>query len=136
MKWQFLYLVLILGVVLALANDWLYPSANGNDLYPRWYGTQVLLQGGDPYGWQVREESERHNYGHVLSANLRGSGVAEGVILRSAGWKMRSVFERHAIITNCEIQDAVQRLEDRRGQLGAKPSEPVRANVSVPAAVN
>ena len=68
MKWHSLYLVLFFGLVLALANRWLYPSANGNDLYPRWYGTQVLLRGGDPYGRQVTEESERHNYGHVLSA--------------------------------------------------------------------
>jgi hypothetical protein len=95
-----------------------------------------LLQGGDPYGSQVTEESERHNYGHVLLAKLRSSGVAEGVIMRIGGWKMRSRFERYAIITNREIQDAVQWPEDRRGLLGAKPSEPVGANVSVPAAVN
>ncbi|HJT00828.1 MAG TPA: hypothetical protein VJ756_17175, partial [Terriglobales bacterium] len=68
MKWQSFYLVLVFGLVLALANHWLYPAANGNDLYPRWYGTHVLLHGGDPYGRQVTEESERHNYGHVLSA--------------------------------------------------------------------
>jgi hypothetical protein len=136
MKWHSLYLVLILGLILALAKHWLYPAANGNDLYPRWYGTHVLFHGGDPYGRQVTEESERHNYGHVLSANLRSSGVAERVIMRIGGWEMRSVFERYAIITNCEVQDAAQRLEDRRGQLGAKPSESVRANVSVPAAVN
>jgi hypothetical protein len=67
MKWQSLYLVLVFGLVLILANHWLYPAANGNDLYPRWYGTQVLLHGGDPYGRQVTEESERHNYGHVLA---------------------------------------------------------------------
>jgi hypothetical protein len=99
MTWHSLYLVFIFSLVLALANHWLYPSANGNDLYPRWYGTHVLLHGVDPYGRQVTEESERHNYGQVLSANLRSSGVAEGVIMRIGGWKMRSVFERYAIIT-------------------------------------
>ncbi|HJS97937.1 MAG TPA: hypothetical protein VJ756_02515 [Terriglobales bacterium] len=84
MKWESLYLVLILGLVLAPANNRLYPSANGNDLYPCWYGTHVLFHGGDSYGRQVTEESERLNYGHVLLAKLRSSGVAEGV--SCGGW--------------------------------------------------
>ena len=69
MKWRFFYIILSLGAVLAVANHWLYPSANGNDLYPRWYGTYVLLHGGDPYSLQTTQESERYHYGHVLSGD-------------------------------------------------------------------
>lgn len=68
MKWRFLFSFLLLAATLAVANRLLYPSASGDDLYPRWYGTYVLLRGGNPYSHAVTAESQRHNYGHVLSA--------------------------------------------------------------------
>jgi hypothetical protein len=36
--------------------------------------------------------------------------VAEGVIMKIGGWKTRSVFERHAIVSQSDIGEAMSAL--------------------------
>jgi hypothetical protein len=57
----------------------------------------------------------------TAARNLRRAGVAEGVIIvimRIGGWRTRSVFERYNIVSQAEIQDALQRLERQNSEGG------------------
>jgi len=54
-----------------------------------------------------------HDLRRTAARNLRRAGVAEGVIMKIGGWRTRSVFERYAIVTQSDIKDAVQKLENQ-----------------------
>jgi integrase len=51
------------------------------------------------------------------------SSVAEGVIMKMGGWKTRSVFERYAIVAESDMDDAIERVEALRAQIGHKEPE-------------
>jgi integrase len=53
-----------------------------------------------------------HDLRRTAARNLRRAGVAEGVIQRIGGWKTRSVFERYNIVTQTDIADAMNKLEE------------------------
>lgn len=52
-----------------------------------------------------------HDLRRTAARNLRRAGIAEGVIMKIGGWRTRSVFERYAIVSQTDIQDAMQKLE-------------------------
>ncbi len=53
-----------------------------------------------------------HDLRRTAARNLRRAGIAEGVIMKIGGWRTRSVFERYAIVSQTDIADALQRLEN------------------------
>jgi hypothetical protein len=64
--------------------------------------------------------------GQMTSAECRkvvDSSVAEGVIMKMGGWKTRSVFERYAIVAESDMDDAIERVEALRAQIGHKEPE-------------
>jgi integrase len=52
-----------------------------------------------------------HDLRRTAARNLRRAGVAEGIIQKIGGWKTRSVFERYAIVSDRDINDAMTALE-------------------------
>jgi hypothetical protein len=46
------------------------------------------------------------------------------VIMKIGGWKTRSVFERYAIVSHTDIEDALLKLEQRKKLSKQKTSEP------------
>jgi integrase len=55
-----------------------------------------------------------HDLRRTAARNFRRAGIAEGVIMKIGGWRTRSVFERYAIISHTDIEDALEKLENRR----------------------
>ena len=55
-----------------------------------------------------------HDARRTAARNLRRAGVAEGVIMRIGGWRTRSVFERYNIVSQSDIVDALEKLEQKR----------------------
>jgi integrase len=55
-----------------------------------------------------------HDLRRTAARNFRRAGIAEGVIMKIGGWKTRSVFERYAIVSHSDIEDALQKLELRK----------------------
>ena len=47
----------------------------------------------------------------LLFLDMRRAGIAEGVIMKIGGWRTRSVFECYAIVSQTDIQDAMQKLK-------------------------
>jgi integrase len=58
-----------------------------------------------------------HDLRRTAARNFRRAGVGEGVIMKIGGWKTRSVFERYAIVSHSDVEDALEKLESRRGRL-------------------
>jgi len=53
-----------------------------------------------------------HDLRRTAARNLRRAGIAEGVIMKIGGWRTRSVFERYAIVSQTDIAEALQKLEN------------------------
>ena len=62
-----------------------------------------------------------HDLRRTAARNFRNAGIAEGVIMKIGGWKTRSVFERYAIVSHTDIEDALQKLEQRKKLSTLKP---------------
>ena len=43
--------------------------------------------------------------------------------MKIGGWKTRSVFERYAIVSHSDIEDALQKLEQRKKLSTLKPDK-------------
>jgi len=75
-----------------------------------------------------------HDLRRSAARNARASGVAEGVIMKMGGWKTRSVFERYAIVAESDMDDAIERVEALRAQIGHKQAKIEPRNVHPKAA--
>ena len=51
-----------------------------------------------------------HDLRRTAARNFRRAGIAEGVIMKIGGWRTRSVFERYAIVSQTDVQDALEKL--------------------------
>lgn len=58
-----------------------------------------------------------HDLRRTAARNFRNAGVAEGVIMKIGGWKTRSVFERYAIVSQADVEDALDKLEEQKARL-------------------
>lgn len=53
-----------------------------------------------------------HDLRRTGARNLRRAGVPEGVIMKIGGWRTRSVFERYAIVSRSDMNDAILKLQE------------------------
>ncbi len=53
-----------------------------------------------------------HDLRRTGARNLRRAGVAEGIIVKIGGWRTRSVFERYAIVSRSDRNDAILKLQE------------------------
>jgi integrase len=67
-----------------------------------------------------------HDLRRTAARNLRRAGVAEGVIMKIGGWRTRSVFERYAIVSQADISDAIQKLDQPQDGHSVGHSEQAR----------
>jgi len=75
-----------------------------------------------------------HDLRRTGARNLRRAGVAEGVIMKIAGWKTSHMFRRYDITDEADLAEAMKKLEAREQQLERiVPAVPV-APVARPAA--
>jgi integrase len=52
-----------------------------------------------------------HDLRRTGARNLRRAGVAEGIIMKIGGWRTRSAFERYAIVSRSDMNDAILKLQ-------------------------
>ncbi len=67
-----------------------------------------------------------HDLRRTAARNFRRAGAPDSVIMKMGGWRRRSVFDRYAIASQTDIQDALQKLEHQRNywiQKNAKNQE-------------
>ncbi len=64
-----------------------------------------------------------HDLRRTGARNLRREGVAEGTIMKIGGWKTRSVFQRYDIQDESDLEDAAQRLNQKREKKLAQAAE-------------
>jgi integrase len=53
-----------------------------------------------------------HDLRRTGARNLRRAGIAEGIIMKIGGWRTRSVFERYAIVSRSDMNDAILKLQE------------------------
>jgi hypothetical protein len=53
-----------------------------------------------------------HDLRRTGARNLRRAEVAEGIIMEIGDWRTRSVFERHAIVSRSDMNDAILKLQE------------------------
>ena len=62
-----------------------------------------------------------HDLRRTFAREMRRAGVSEGEIMRLAGWRSRSMFDRYNIIDEADLSRAVAR---RYGQVTSKSEAP------------
>ena len=77
-----------------------------------------------------------HDLRRTAARNLRRAGIAETVIMKIGGWRTRSVFERYAIVSRNDIQDAMRKLQTSEAELllGHEIGHAVQATTAQPTA--
>jgi transposase len=58
-----------------------------------------------------------HDLRRTGARNLRRAGVAEGIIMKIGGWRTRSGFERYAIVSRSDMNDAILKLQDSESRV-------------------
>lgn len=93
------------------ANDFVFTRANGNpvrDFRGTW--RKACAHAGVP-------ELLFHDLRRTGARNLRRAGVAEGIIMKIGAWRTRSVFERYAIVSRTDMNDAILKLEESENRV-------------------
>ncbi len=55
-----------------------------------------------------------HDLRRTAARNFRRAGVPEGVIMKIAGWRTRSMFDRYAIVCQADVKEALHKLEEQK----------------------
>lgn len=58
-----------------------------------------------------------HDLRRTAARNFRRAGVSESVIMKIAGWRTRSMFDRYAIVCQADVKDALHKLEEQKMRL-------------------
>ena len=58
-----------------------------------------------------------HDLRRTGARNLRRAGVAEGIIMKIGDWRTRSVFERYAIVSRSDMNDAILKLQESENRV-------------------
>jgi integrase len=93
------------------ASDYVFTRANGKhvrDFRGKWQN--ACAHAGVP-------ELLFHDLRRTGARNLRRAGVAEGIIMKIGGWRTRSVFERYAIVSRSDMNDAILKLQDSENRV-------------------
>jgi integrase len=88
------------------ANDFVFTRSNGKpvrDFRLTW--RKACAHAGAP-------DLLFHDLRRTGARNLRRAGVAEGIIMKIGGWRTRSVFERYAIVSRSDMNDAILKLQE------------------------
>jgi integrase len=91
--------------------DYVFTRANGNpvrDFRLTW--KNACAHAGVP-------ELLFHDLRRTGARNLRRAGVAEGIIMKIGGWRTRSVFERYAIVSRSDMNDAIVKLQESENRV-------------------
>jgi integrase len=72
-----------------------------------------------------------HDLRRTAARNFRRAGIAEGVIMKIGGWRTRSVFERYAIVSQTDVQDALEKLKESRRSSREKRAQKPTASEAV-----
>jgi hypothetical protein len=51
-------------------------------------------------------------------------GIGEDVVMKTGGWKTRSVFGRYNIVGDADITEGAAKIEEGRRQSAANPAKP------------
>ncbi len=75
-----------------------------------------------------------HDLRRTGARNLRRAGVPEGIIMKIGGWRTRSVFERYAIVSRSDMNDAILKLQESENRVEqerqqAEEQEQIRAQI-------
>ncbi|MDR3747102.1 MAG: tyrosine-type recombinase/integrase [Acidobacteriota bacterium] len=93
------------------ADDYVFTRANGKpvrDFRVMWQN--ACAHAGVP-------ELLFHDLRRTGARNLRRAGVAEGIIMKIGGWRTRSVFERYAIVSRSDMNDAILKLQESENRV-------------------
>ena len=88
------------------ADDYVFTRANGKpvrDFRGIWH--KACAHAGVP-------ELLFHDLRRTGARNLRRAGVAEGIIMKIGGWRTRTCFERYAIVSRSDMNDAILKLQE------------------------
>ena len=88
------------------ADDYVFTRANGKPVRD----FRVMWQNACAHA--VVPELLFHDLRRTGARNLRRAGVAEGIIMKIGGWRTRSVFERYAIVSRSDMNDAILKLQE------------------------
>jgi integrase len=83
-----------------------------------------------------------HDLRRTGARNLRRAGVAEGIIMKIGGWRTRSVFERYAIVSRSDMNDAILKLQETENRVeqerlqAEEQQEQIRAQIGHKEAVS
>ena len=58
-----------------------------------------------------------HDLRRTGARNLRRAGVAEGIIMEIGGWRTRCVFERYAMVSHSDMNDAILKLQESENRV-------------------
>jgi integrase len=76
-----------------------------------------------------------HDLRRTGARNLRRAGVAEGIIMKIGGWRTRSVFERYAIVSRSDMNDAILKLQESEKRVEQERTQPEQQQTQIKAQI-
>jgi len=93
------------------ANDFVFTRSNGKPV------RDFRLTWGKACAHAGAPDLLFHDLRRTGARNLRRAGVAEGIIMKIGGWRTRSVFERYAIVSRSDMNDAILKLQESENRV-------------------